>query len=101
MNSLQNLIKLLDSNQVPFIFDSPIDSNQSSNESNHGNLSCSLEESLKTILKELKMIYKWSDEEMNLLEIGPIGRKYSLYKSFLCLIYQKYNSINNDTKKMK
>jgi hypothetical protein len=92
MNSLHNLIKLLEPDQKPFISDANCNVfGETKAPHQPSSLLKSLQKPFDDVISQWKISYKLSDEDINKVEILPIGRHNSFYASLLYLIYQKYN----------
>lgn len=104
MDAIRQLINILEPQQKDFIpqnkfnFDS---GNQTIKPSQTSNLINSLSNPLKIIILDWKHTHKFPDEEINRMEILPVGRRNSLYASILSIIQDQYNLTTTYDKKLE
>ena len=94
MDSLDNLIKLLEPNQKPFVSqhkNTEPQTIQSQVQKADETLKINLKQKLQSTIINWKQSFKLSENDCKNLEIQPIGRRNSLYASLLSLLHPKFS----------
>ena len=94
MDSIRQLISILEPHQRDFIPQNKFESNDLNNQikpSETSHLINSLSNPLRIIILDWKQTHKFPDEEINRMEIQPVGRRNSLYASILSILHNQYN----------